>query len=226
METLKKADNCWCSSYNEAAKMLGLGSPIKLGYFTTDGFDDYFWYTEGPLAPHFVPLFRSTDMNEFRYWATSGNSYQLTALQPGSYFPDNRGKIYYYDAKDLSIYYMVNFLSISSVAIFAKSYGLSAVKIALAKLTDDDSVDEKCVWVLQDAEADEEIVPVVMLPVFEEDRDAILKKEWRQENLQVLCKGDTVVHDENLYKVELNPQEGFMLEPQRIDFDFSSLFKT
>ncbi len=226
MEQMKKAENCWCPSYNDAARVLGLSLPIKLGRFTTDGFDDYFWYIEGKYSPKFMPLFRSTDMDEFRYWATSGNNYQLTALQPGSYFPDNHGKIYYYDADDLSIYYMVNFLSISSVAIFAKSYGLSAVNVALAKLVDDDCVDEKCVWLLQQVDTDEDFAPVVMLPVFEEDRNAILKKEWRQENIHVLCKGDTIVHDDNLYKVGLNPQEGFMLEAQRIDFDFNSLFKT
>ena len=220
---MKKAENCWCPSYNDAARVLGLSLPIKLGRFTTDGFGDYFWYTEGKYSPKFMPLFRSTDMNEFHYYATSGQPYELEAIELGSYFPDKTGKIYFYNTQDLSIYCMATFLSIKSVAIWANAYDLTIAHIALVKLVSDDSIDEKCAWLLHDISSDDS--QTVMLPVFAEDYESIFSKEGSKENIEVMCNGDTLIHGDDLYKIGLNPQEGFALEKQKIDFDFNSLFK-
>ena len=224
MEILKIAENCWFPSYNEAAGMLGLKQPIKLGYFTTEGFEDYFWYIEGKHDPIFLPLFRDTDMEEFRYYATQGNPYQLITWEPGDCFSDRRGRTYFYNANDLTIYRIVNFLSIKSVSMYAEARQLKVLKVDLVKLTSTDGFDERCAWILQGVFCKEGLIPMQLLHVFEEDCEAIFTKKWKN-CAQVLCKGDTVIHDENIYRVGLNPQEGFALEPQRIDFDFNSLLK-
>lgn len=219
MEQMEKAENCWCPSYNDAAKILGLSLPIKLGRFTTDGFDDYFWYTEEKYSSKFIPLFRTTDMDEFYYYATSGLPYELEAIEPGSYFPKN-GEIYFYNAQDLTIYCMISFLSIESVAIWANVYNINVDGIMLVKLVSDDGMDEKCAWLLHNYNND-----VIVLPVFKDDRKAILTQTWHQKNIEVLRNGDTFIHGDELYKTELNPEGGFALNEQKIDFDFNSLFK-
>ncbi len=212
------SSQCWFCSYNEAAKSLGLDSPIRLGHLDVEGKHEYFWYNNDSCAP----VFRNTDLRIIVFM----RFLPLTQILPGSFFP--RGsKIYYYDDENLTIYQIANFLNIETVRIFANLSNLRAKQAYPATIKAKNGNDIP-IWMLEPLiEEGEEWKasqqPVKYINIFEEDEEYDLSAITPQQ-IKILGKGDYVIHGEDLYQVELNPLYGLGLTKQEIDID--SLLKS
>lgn len=212
------SSQCWFCSYNEAAKSLGLNSPIRLGHLAGQQKDEYFWYNDDSC----IPIFRNTDMRIvlFMRYVSMGQ------ILPGTCFPRDN-KLYYYDDENLTIYRVANFLNIETVKIFARVNDLPAKKVYPATAKSKDGR-ETPIWVLEPyVEEGEEWKtkkqPTEYLNIFESDDDVDLS-DMHHLQINMLGKDDFVIHGEDLYQVELSPLYGLGLTKQEIDID--SLLKS
>ncbi len=216
-DCLKMPSECWFTSYNEAAKQLGLSTPIKLGHLEFKNIDEYFWYTDSKV----LPVFRQTDMRILPYL----RHLSLTQVLPFSYFP-YRGKLYHYSDEDLTIYRVANLLDIMTLIPFT---GFLDVEFSLA-LTASINVSpgrDIAVWMLKPAEEEGEEWKTnqkfaAVIPVFEEDYEIDFSK-ISSDQIKILGKGDYAYHNDEIYKLELDPQQGISFVKQIIDI--KELFK-
>lgn len=214
------ASQCWVCSYNEAAKLLGLDSPICLGHLDMLGKDEYFWYNDEKC----IPVFRNADARAILFM----RFVSMTQILPASYFP--RGaKLFYYSDDNLQIYQIANYLNIKVASIYASFQHLNHHECAIAKISSKNAKDEITAWIFRPiADEGEEWktshLPITAIPVFEKDIDALDYLQKDKVEIHCLQKGDYVIHGEDLYQMELHPQYGVALIKQEIDLN--SLLKS
>lgn len=211
---------CWVCSYNEAAKLLGLDSPIRLGHLDMRGKDEYFWYNDTQC----IPVFRNTDARAILFM----NYVSMLQVLPASYFP--RGtKLFYYSDDNLQIYQIANYLNIQVASIFAGFQHLNHHECSIAKISGNNAKDEVMAWVFRPIMDEGEewkaaSQPTIAVPVFEDDNDILTFLQKDKVKIQCIKKGELVIHGEELYQMELHPLYGVSLIKQEIDFN--SLLKS
>lgn len=213
---LHLATNCCYGSYNEAAAYFGLKLPIKLGLLQTYHWGIYVWYIEYLNKYSFIPVFKE-DQEKLNYFDFE-TDFRIIFIPPDNYF-DHNGNIYFYDAEDLSIYTLKDYLDIVTVINILQINELPYNQAYLVKVYLTNFPTEIYAWYLSSDNDWER----VLLPVFGDDIKLIEQVPKNLLRIVYAKKGDYFIHGDEIYQLTLNPQTGITVEP--VEFDVSQILK-
>jgi len=212
---LKLIDNSCYDSYNAAAEYFGLKLPIKFGLLQTFRWGIYVWYIEYLNKYSFIPVFKE-DQDKLNNFG-SRTDFRVIFIPPDNYF-DHNSNIYFYNAEDLSIYILKDYLNIVTVINILQTQNLSYDKICLAKVYLDNYPEEIYAWQLSSSYDSEKR----LLAVFDNDTDILKQVPQHFIRMEYATKGECFAHGDKIYQLTLNPQTGITVEP--VEFDVSQIF--
>ncbi len=215
MKGLKLIENCCYGSYNAAAEHFGLRLPIKFGLLQTFSWGIYVWYIEYRNKYSFIPVFKE-DQNKLNDFG-SKTDFRVIFIPPDNYF-DHNGNIYFYNAEDLSIYILNDYLDIVTVINILQIHELPYNRVWLVKVYQDNFSEEIYAWYLSSSDDSN----TMLLPVFGDDTDTLKQIYQHFDRMEYAKKDECFIHGDEIYQLTLNPQTGITVEP--VEFNVSQIF--